>query len=282
MMDDYRRALLGLAGAVTMVGWVAPSCTLDSAGHLELATGGTTATGGTGGTSTGGQGGTAGTGSGEGGAGATGATGGTAGSGGFGGAGGSGGIGGAGGTGGTIHKLEVSVAANDRDGVDDGGSNASLDQCYFSSQAWGDAGGYQWALPIPQGATIHNAQVRVYSQWHGQSGNSVAYDARIHVEDTDTAAAFDGSVGDIRNRTFWSTTVDWAIPATGLPTFQWSNSPPITHLVQHVVNRSGWMPGSFLSIAIWGTTGGVGCAEGVTDYDEDVPHATRLYVEYSE
>jgi hypothetical protein len=169
------------------------------------------------------------------------------------------------------------VSANNRDAWDDQ-TNGDLNQAFFGDSDWRDAGGYQWALEIPQGAIITSAKIRVYSTFH--SGVTGAYTARIRVEDVDSASAFTGVVNDIYSRTYWGTTVDWSIPAGGLPINTWSESPDIAALVQHVVDRAGWSPGNYLSIGIWGQTGNGGSNEYTRDYSSNASQAAQLEVTY--
>jgi hypothetical protein len=51
------------------------------------------------------------------------------------------------------------VAANNRDAWDDT-SSGSLNACLFGDSTWSDAGGYQFAVTIPQGATITSAKTQ--------------------------------------------------------------------------------------------------------------------------
>ena len=178
----------------------------------------------------------------------------------------------------TSDTLDVQVGANNRDAWDDTNSG-SLDMCYFGDTDWWDTGGYQWSLSIPQGATINAAYISVYPAWHG--GATGAYTAGIRVEDVDDPLAFSGAGNNIRGRSYWSTTVDWSIPAGGLPASQWNDSPSITALVQHAVDNPGWSEGDYISIAVWGETGNGGCGEGVTDFSSNPSYAARLHVEYS-
>ncbi|GAH72397.1 unnamed protein product, partial [marine sediment metagenome] len=62
------------------------------------------------------------------------------------------------------NTVDVQIGANNRDAWDDV-SSGSLNQCYFGDADWWDAGGYQWSLSIPQGATIDVAYLSVYPTW---------------------------------------------------------------------------------------------------------------------
>jgi len=170
------------------------------------------------------------------------------------------------------------VSANNRDSWDDS-SSGDINGCGFGDTNYYDAGGYQWAVDIPQGATITSAKVRVYSNSH--TGGTGAYTARIRVEDVVNASAFTGAPNDIYNRTYYGTTVDWDIPAGGLPTGTWSESPDIAALVQHIVDNGSWIPGNYLSIAIWGQTAVTGgCIEDINDQSDNPTYAAQLEVTY--
>jgi hypothetical protein len=171
------------------------------------------------------------------------------------------------------------IPANDRDAWDDV-SSGDINSSEFGDSQWQDAGGYQWPVNIPQGAKIISARVKVYSTQH-QGATTSDYTARIRVEDVENASAFTGRPNDIYNRTFHTTTVDWTIPATGLLTNTWNESPDIKDLIQHVVNKTGWSSGNYLSVAIWGeTTNGTGSLELINDYNSDPSLAAQLEVTY--
>jgi hypothetical protein len=170
------------------------------------------------------------------------------------------------------------ISANDRDAWDDS-NNGDIDSCYFSDSLWSDAGGYQWAVTIPQGTTINSAKVRVNPWLTG--GCSVSYVVSISVEDLDNAAPFTGAANEIYSRTYWGTTVEWTIPAGGLPADSWSESSDIAELIQHVIDKPGWSSGNYLSIAIWGVTDVGGCNDHVTDYSINPDNAAQLEVSYN-
>jgi hypothetical protein len=171
------------------------------------------------------------------------------------------------------------VAANNRDAWDDT-SSGSLNACLFGDSTWNDAGGYQFAATIPQGATIISAKLKVYSFSHG--GATGAYTARINIEDVDSASVFAGTANDIFGRSYYTTTVDWSIPAAGLDTGTWTDSPDLTDLVQHIVNKPGWSSGNYLSIAVWGVTSNGGCSEDIRDFNDDTSLAAKLEVTYQD
>jgi hypothetical protein len=171
------------------------------------------------------------------------------------------------------------VAANERDAWDDT-SSGNLSSCIFGDSGWSDAGGYQFAVTIPQGATITSAKLQVYSASH--SGATGAYTARISIEDVDNASAFDGTPNDIYGRSYYITTVDWSIPAAGLDTGTWSDSPDIKDLIQHIVSKTGWSSGNYLSIGVWGVTSNGGCSEEIRDFNAGSSFAPKLEITYED
>jgi hypothetical protein len=169
------------------------------------------------------------------------------------------------------------IAANERDAWDDS-SSGSLNACLFGDSTWYDHGGYQFAVTIPQGATIISAKLKVYSTLH--DGATGAYTARINIEDVDSASAFAGTANDIIGRSYYTTTVDWSIPAAGLDTGTWTDSPDIKDLIQHIVNKPGWSSGNYMNIAVWGVTSNGGCSEDIRDYNDEPNLAAKLEVTY--
>jgi alpha-tubulin suppressor-like RCC1 family protein len=165
------------------------------------------------------------------------------------------------------------ISANSRDAWGDG-SSGNFDIADFGDTTFADAGGYQWAVTLPRNTTIVSAKLRLYSTLH--LGAAGAYTVRIRVEDVDSAAAFTGAPSDILTRSYWSTTVDWNIPAGGLPINTWSESPDIAPLIQHIVNRAGWTSGNYLNIAVWGQTSGGGTREVINDFSSNPALSAQL------
>jgi len=169
------------------------------------------------------------------------------------------------------------ISAGDRNAWDDSFSG-SINLCDFGDAFWQDSCGLAWAVTIPPKAKILSAKVRAYSNNH--VGNAGAYTARIRVEDVDSAAVFTGAPNNVQGRTYWSTTIDWSIPAGGLPFPAWSESPDITNLIQHIVDRSGWASGNFINIAIWGQTnaGGGGAFENISPFPTNPAELVVTYL----
>lgn len=258
-------AALGLLASACMHDWelFRPVDGQGAAGE-GAAQGGTAAAGGLGGTA----------GAAVGGRGGGGGAGGTNGGGGPGG-GSTGGSGGQGGEGPTV--LELPIEANDRDAWEDG-VDWAIATCIFGDIGWGDRAGYQWGLPVPPGATILEAHFSVFSL--GRSGATGAYTVEIAVEDVADAAAFEDAYGQIIDRAYWGATVTWSIPADGLAPGDWSDSPPIDALVQHVVDRGDWQAGNHVGLAVRGTSTVGNANEQVRDYAADPALAAVLHVTY--
>lgn len=190
--------------------------------------------------------------------------------------GGAGAVGGGGASGGPP-TLHLSVDADDRDGWDDG-ETAGIDWCSFGDAQWFNTAGLQWSLPVPPGATILAAHVSVYALAH--SGESDSYTVAVLVEDTDDPAPFDATPGNIRNRVYHGVGVDWDIPTGGLTPDQWTDSPPLEHLIQLAVDRGGWQSGDFVSLSIRGVTSAFGASERIADVHDSLGRSAQLHVEY--
>jgi hypothetical protein len=168
------------------------------------------------------------------------------------------------------------VTAADRDVWSDG-SSCDLTAAYFGDNGWSDSAAFQFAVTIPQGATIVSANLELWNRDHW--GATSSYTVGIRVENVDNAAAFTCSSGsELHDRTYWSTTVNWSIPSGGLPTGQYSSSPDIASLIQQIVNRPGWSSGNYISLAVWGETDVGGAGEDISDYGtSNVPKLTVTY-----
>ena len=132
-------------------------------------------------------------------------------------------------------------------------------------------------IAIPQGATITSA----YIDFWPAAITSGTTNIRIHGEDTDDAAPFAASTGNISGRTKTATAVDWnAVPA-------WNDvdvvqqSPDLTGIVQEIVNRGGWCGDNAMAflLALNAAGGGPRIAEA---FDNDPSRAPVLRVNYDE
>jgi hypothetical protein len=104
----------------------------------------------------------------------------------------------------------------------------------------------------------------------------------LTIEDVDSASVFDGTPNDIFGRSYYTTTVDWSIPAAGLDAGTWTDSPDIKDLVQYIVNKPGWSSGNYMNIAVWGTTSNGGCSEEIRDFNGGSSFAAQLEVTYQD
>lgn len=128
------------------------------------------------------------------------------------------------------------------------------------------------AVNVPAGATITNA----YIQFTCDETSSATTNLSIEVEDQVNAGTFVNAANNITNRILHATAVPWSnIPAwntTGEAAAA-QKTPDLTALVQHIVNKSGWMQGGPMVFVITGT--GERIAEA---FDGSDP--ARLVVEY--
>ena len=155
-------------------------------------------------------------------------------------------------------SLSMFLGSNDLDLVDDGSNNQKV--------------GLRFAdLSIPNGATIVNA----YIQFQADEADSGFAQIMIQGEDTDNAATFVSTGGNISGRTLFGPIVTWEPPdwptvGAASPDQRTSDIAPI---LQAIVNRAGWASGNALAIMFSGT--GERTAESF-----DGSQAPVLHVEY--
>ena len=128
-------------------------------------------------------------------------------------------------------------------------------------------------VDIPQGANIVNA----YVQFQVDEAHSEATALTIEGEAIDDAPTFTYSSGNISSRVRTSALVPWAPLAW--TTIGAANgdqrTPDVSHIVQEIVDRPGWLGGNSLAFIITGT--GRRTAES---YEGSRGGAPLLYVEY--
>jgi len=126
-------------------------------------------------------------------------------------------------------------------------------------------------LNIPREASIDAAWLEFTVDETGSAATNVA----IRAQAIDNAPAFSTTAFDVTGRTPTAASVAWNIPAWNTVGAK-QRSPDIAALLQEVVDRSGWNPGSSVVLVIGGT--GRRTAEAY----EGVPaSAALLHVEYS-
>lgn len=130
------------------------------------------------------------------------------------------------------------------------------------------------AINIPQNAVITNA----YIQFQVDEANTIATSLLIHGEDTDNAAVFGSTRGNISSRAKTAASVAWS-PAPWTTVGEAGPdqmTPSIVGVIQEIVNRGSWSSGNSLAIIITGT--GERVAEA---YEGGADRAPLLHVEHS-
>jgi len=149
--------------------------------------------------------------------------------------------------------------------------------------------GLRFAVSIPRNATITNAYIEFeanatssYTSTNATTGDTYTYgtppadtDFVISVEDTDDAIIYDASANNIVNRDYaasvaWNDVPHW----TAGTKYQ---TPELKSLIQQIVDRAGWVPGSSIAFKITGT--GKRDARAY-DYGDNT-HGPVLHVEFS-
>ncbi|MDX1301628.1 metallophosphoesterase family protein [Photobacterium sp.] len=130
------------------------------------------------------------------------------------------------------------------------------------------------AVTIPQGASIE----RAYVQLQTDETSSDTTLLTIEAENTDDAATFTLSNGNVSTRQRTTNTLSWFPPAwtTVGEVGPDQQTPDIAPIIQEIVDRPGWSSGNALAIIISGT--GYRVAEA---FDGEPDAAPLLHVEYS-
>lgn len=123
---------------------------------------------------------------------------------------------------------------------------------------------------IPQGATITSA----YLQFATDETGSTTTNLTIKAQDSDNAATFSSTDGDISGRATTTASVSWS-PAAWNTVGALNDTPNLAAVVQEVVNRSGWTANNGMAFIITGS--GERTAES---YDGSSATAPLLHVEY--
>ncbi|WNJ20200.1 Ig-like domain-containing protein [Pontibacter sp. G13] len=129
-------------------------------------------------------------------------------------------------------------------------------------------------VAVPQGAIIDAA----YIQFRSDETNSGTTNLTIQGHDTNDAAAFTTSNGNVSSRTRTSASVSWnpaSWTSTGA-TGSAQRTPEMKSIVQEIVNRSGWNSGNDMVMIITGT------GERTADsYEGGANNAPLLHIEYT-
>ena len=176
-------------------------------------------------------------------------------------------------------EIQVTSGSNDAEESASGTMNMNSSDLELVYDSYAGAGnqnvGLRFnAVGIPWGATIHNA----YIQFKVDETSTEATLLRIVGEDTDNAAVFVSTSGNIssRNQTtaevWWSPDSWTSVGQAGLL----QQTPDLASIISEIVSRPGWSAGNAMVLIINGT--GHRVAES---YEGDPNGAPRLFVEYS-
>ncbi len=179
-------------------------------------------------------------------------------------------------------QIAVDVAADNRDadyypdfGEELGNFYNATNLCSGREPGGDWIAAAEFALPVPQGAAIVSAVLRLTAA-DDNSGSPVS---TVRAYDVDHAAVFDIThthrLTDHHAQTSASTTWVW-------PTFtpgQAYDSPELGELVQVVVNRANWMSGNFIGLVFDGTPSPEGTWRCFRDFTSGFP--ARLTVTYA-
>jgi len=127
-------------------------------------------------------------------------------------------------------------------------------------------------VQIPQGATINYADV----EFKASDSDNEATHVQIRGEDTDDAARFTATDGDISNRTRcgsvnWNSIPNW----TKNESYQ---TPDLASIIQAIVDRAGWSSGNALVILF--RSQDLSGERRAYSYDDSPASAPVLHVEY--
>lgn len=109
----------------------------------------------------------------------------------------------------------------------------------------------------------------------------VTSDVTISIEDSATPVEYDASnpSNSVSSRTYYGTTVPWTLTGDVSAGFVYQ-SPDITSLVQHIIDRSDWVSGGALMFQVL-ATGGTGELQAVS-FDSSPGQSPRLVIEYED
>jgi peptidoglycan/xylan/chitin deacetylase (PgdA/CDA1 family) len=176
--------------------------------------------------------------------------------------------------------IEVSVAASQDDAEEGINQQVYLDSSDLELvyDSYNNAGnqtvGLRFAgVSIPAGATIINAWVQFKVDEAGTAGCVLA----VHGHDTDNAASFDASNGNISARPLTAASTVWAPdgwPAVGAAAVS-QRTTDISDVVQEIVDRPGWSSGNAMALVLTGS--GKRVAES---FDGEPNGAPLLHIEF--
>lgn len=128
------------------------------------------------------------------------------------------------------------------------------------------------ATDLPKGATIISAKLQFYS-YEAATAN---FNASIKVQDVDDSSPLTSLPSA---SSFWTTSVSYTPPSWSANT--WYDSPDLTTLVQHIVDRSGWTAGNHITFGIFDVDAYLNEYRAITSYEYNATNNCKLVVEYS-
>lgn len=183
-------------------------------------------------------------------------------------------------------ERQVAASTDDAGHVYEGAGSWDLAEVYNGvgkddDNADNDFGARFLNIPIPQGATILKAELRLY--FRNYTGYNL--NARLEGEDADDTVAFTDEVNyNARPRT--TAKVDWdrniSDPPSWLLPPKWilDDLPDIKSIIQEIVNRPGWESGKSMVIFAMNKGERNTIAFEAYDYHPGV-YAPKLYIEYA-
>lgn len=165
--------------------------------------------------------------------------------------------------------ISEQIDAGDDDGLYIGAWSNTDTEVILGSLGY--TGGFRFALPIPQGATIDSAYMQMYNKvgWAGSSSMTVDMD----LDATPEGYALGATAPASRTHTA-STDVTWNQDTS----VGWKTSPDLSAHLQEVVNLAGWSSGNDASFLILGVSG----SNRIHTYESSTSLCAKIDVTYTE
>lgn len=172
--------------------------------------------------------------------------------------------------------VDVRIDRSSDDADEDGGS-VTLDD---SKPSIGETGRYVGlkfrGITIPQGATINSAYMEFTSDSNQDKAPSSVL---IYAHDGNNPSTYSTGDNNISSRPPTTANEPWAIGAWTQDATTNAQSPDISHIVQEIVDRTGWVNGNGINIILQGTGSE---KREIQTFDNNAATAPRLVVNYTE
>ena len=174
----------------------------------------------------------------------------------------------------SVVEVRIATSRDDAEEFSDGTMYLGSSDLELIHDATDQTVGMRWPdLPMLHNATITAAWI----QFTAKASQSGPTDLGIQADDTDDAEPFTTAENDISSRPRTSAQIVWdPVPWVAGEAGAAERTPDLTSVVQEIVSRPGWAPGSALAIIIHGS--GVRTAWA---WDGDSKAAPLLHVEYT-